>query len=102
MIVAADVLGEDDDGGIECSFDYNQNILLASSEIFGALAIFPLIDKANLGIWGGRFGAFWITLFASVVGLLALGECSCSCLCFVRARARIWFGSNYCALLVYC
>lgn len=73
VIFAADVMGEDDDGGIECSFNYNQNILLASSEIVGAVAIFPLIDKSNLGIWGGRFGAFWLTLLVSVAALLALG-----------------------------
>ena len=76
VIFSADLIGEEqgDDGSIECSFNFDQNILLASSEIVGAVLCFPLIDKMTIGIWGGRFGTYWMTLFVSTAALLMLGE----------------------------
>lgn len=71
VVYDADVEGES--GTAACSFDYDFTILVATSEIVGALVLFPLVDKRNLGIWGGRFGSQWISYTVAGISMLYLG-----------------------------
>ena len=35
----------------------------------GSMLVAPIIDKPNLGVWGGRFAAQWVSMVA----------CACAC-----------------------
>jgi len=39
-----------------CSFNYGSIAILSTSEILGAVLIMPLVDRKDLGWWGGRLG----------------------------------------------
>lgn len=58
VIYNDDVVSMDD--GLLCDFDYDTTIFYASAEVIAPIFIFGIIDKKNIGIFGGRFGSQWI------------------------------------------
>ena len=68
VIFDSDVLGEDD-ATSTCTFNYDLNTFVASAEFLGPMLVAPIIDKPNLGVWGGRFAAQWVSMVA----------CACAC-----------------------